>query len=188
MTTTNGHPLVERYLARLDAAARRLPRGERRELVDEIRAHLDAGIGPDPAEADVRNVLDDLGDPDEIVAAARPATSPTAAPGPNGWVALVLGILSLLVIMVPFAPVVLGGGAVVLGVATRRRARSTGRSDGPATAGVLIGTLAASTGIVALLFLLGVSSSISADDGVQPVRPPGPVSPTTSEPAPAGGG
>jgi hypothetical protein len=57
--------------------------------------------------------------------------------------------------MVPFAPVVLGGGAVVLGVATRRRARSTGRSDGPATAGVVIDALAASAGMIALLFLVG---------------------------------
>src|SRR5581483_12463668 len=40
MTTTTLHPLAADYLDRLERAARRLPRGERRELVEEISAHL----------------------------------------------------------------------------------------------------------------------------------------------------
>jgi hypothetical protein len=49
-----------------------LPRHQRDELLAEIRDHLDAGITAGATEADVRNLLDDLGSPEAIVAAARP--------------------------------------------------------------------------------------------------------------------
>jgi hypothetical protein len=75
MTTT--HPLVDDYLLRLEHSARVLPRRDREELIAEIRNHLDSGLGPDATEADVRNLLDELGPPEDIVAAARPAQSPT---------------------------------------------------------------------------------------------------------------
>ncbi len=74
MTTT--HPLGEDYLRRLQRAARVLPRRQREELLEEIRAHLDAGLAPHATEADARNLLDDLGSPDDIVAAARPGGAP----------------------------------------------------------------------------------------------------------------
>jgi len=64
------HPLVEGYLRSLDGAAKVLPRRERDELVAEIRAHLDEAVPPGASEADVRNALDALGAPWDIVAAA----------------------------------------------------------------------------------------------------------------------
>jgi hypothetical protein len=64
------HPLVEGYLRSLDGAAKVLPRRERDELVTEIRAHLDEAVPPGASEADVRNALDALGAPWDIVAAA----------------------------------------------------------------------------------------------------------------------
>jgi hypothetical protein len=60
--------LVEEYLKRLDAAARGLPRAERRELRAQIEEHLRLAIGAEPDEAEVRAALERLGDPDEIVA------------------------------------------------------------------------------------------------------------------------
>jgi hypothetical protein len=69
MTRTLDHPLVGDYLRRLEDEARALPRRERTELLDEIRGHLRAELADDPAEHDVRNALDRLGDPREIVAA-----------------------------------------------------------------------------------------------------------------------
>jgi uncharacterized membrane protein len=72
MMTTSTHPLAADYLRRLERAAGVLPRHQRDELVAEIRDHLDAGITPDASEADVRNLLDDLGAPEAIVAEARP--------------------------------------------------------------------------------------------------------------------
>jgi hypothetical protein len=71
MTTTT-HRLIDEYLHRLDRAARVLPRRDRAELLAEIRSHLDAGLPPQATEADIRNLLDELGPPDSIVAAARP--------------------------------------------------------------------------------------------------------------------
>jgi hypothetical protein len=70
------HPLVENYLRRLEAAARPLPRHERDELVTEIRGHIAAALASDASEADVRNVLDQLGDPVDIAVAAGPAAAP----------------------------------------------------------------------------------------------------------------
>jgi hypothetical protein len=70
MSTT--HPLAERYLRRLEDSAGVLPRRERDELLAEIRSHLETGIGPEATEADVRNLLDQLGSPDDILAAADP--------------------------------------------------------------------------------------------------------------------
>jgi uncharacterized membrane protein len=57
-TTTTLHPLAADYLGRLERAARRLPRGERRELVEEITAHLSEATNPDMSDAEALTVLD----------------------------------------------------------------------------------------------------------------------------------
>lgn len=74
MTVT--HPLADDHVRRLDRAARVLPRHQREELLGEIRSHLDAGPQPGATGAEVRNLLDELGSPAEIVAAARPEHVP----------------------------------------------------------------------------------------------------------------
>jgi hypothetical protein len=73
---TMTHRLTDDYLRRLDRAAGALPRQDRRELVADIRSHLDALLAPDATEADVRNALEGLGDPDDIVRAAKPEPKP----------------------------------------------------------------------------------------------------------------
>jgi uncharacterized membrane protein len=96
MTTTSTHPLVADYVRRLERAARVLPRHQRDELVAEIRDHLDAGINPDATEADVRNLLDDLGPPEAIVAAARPeGAKPLPDRGPREVLALIMLVTGL---------------------------------------------------------------------------------------------
>lgn len=74
------HPEVTRFLARLDEAAAALPPGRREELVAEIRDHLrdalSVGAGD---EAALRETLDRLGDPADIVAAEADG-APSAAP------------------------------------------------------------------------------------------------------------
>jgi hypothetical protein len=67
MTTTTLHPLAADYLDRLEHAAQRLPRGERRELVQEIGAHLAEATHPGMSDAEMLTVLDRLGDPEDIV-------------------------------------------------------------------------------------------------------------------------
>ena len=74
MTTMRRDPLVDDYLRRLKAAAADLPRERREELVEEIEAHVDEALGEAGAddETAVRDVLERLGSPEEIAAAARP--------------------------------------------------------------------------------------------------------------------
>ncbi|HJS96735.1 MAG TPA: hypothetical protein VJ741_20870 [Solirubrobacteraceae bacterium] len=72
MTTTTMHPLAADYLDRLEHAARRLPRGERRELVEDISAHLTEATNANMSDAEALTVLDRLGDPEEIVDAQLP--------------------------------------------------------------------------------------------------------------------
>jgi hypothetical protein len=65
-------PYVRAYLDRLDRCAAVLPTDQRTELVEEISRHIaDAmAIGQVRTEADMRTMLDRLGEPEEIVAAA----------------------------------------------------------------------------------------------------------------------
>lgn len=73
MTAATVDQLVNDYLSRLEAAAADLPDSRRDELVGEIREHIEAarneGVAAD--EATTRTMLDQLGEPEEIAAAAR---------------------------------------------------------------------------------------------------------------------
>lgn len=72
--TTNDDELVTRYLGRLSAAASALPADSRPELIDEITAHIAearrAGPASSGGSSSVRNILERLGDPADIVRAA----------------------------------------------------------------------------------------------------------------------
>jgi hypothetical protein len=103
-------PLVDDYLNRLDVAARALAPDRRRELAGDVREHIDAALvsegNRDPAT--VRNVLERLGPPEEIVAAesglaAAPAevATPVAHSGP-AW-----GVLEVAAILLMFPGAVL---------------------------------------------------------------------------------
>ena len=77
--------LVEDYLHRLSVAGAALPAAERAELLEQIRDHVasaraDATAGGTPdGPALVRTVLDRLGTPEEVAAAAgAPAGAPVA--------------------------------------------------------------------------------------------------------------
>jgi HAAS len=74
MTTMQRDPLVDDYLRRLNAAAADLPRERRAELVGEIEEHVDSALAEAGAhdESTVRSVLERLGTPEEIAAAAGP--------------------------------------------------------------------------------------------------------------------
>ena len=63
---------VDGYLRSLDEELRDLPPARRRELLEEIRDHIDSALSSgDGGEAELRNVLDRLGDPSDIAAEAR---------------------------------------------------------------------------------------------------------------------
>jgi len=79
------------YLQRLDAAAAALPKAERRELRAEIEEHLRDALADDDGEAALREALERLGDPLEIVAEQRRSSSaPPRRVGAQQWSAIVL--------------------------------------------------------------------------------------------------
>jgi hypothetical protein len=75
MTRAHTNELVTEYLQRLERAAAALPRSRRAELVSEIREHIDDALLEAGAadEVAVRNVLERLGTPEDIAAAAGTA-------------------------------------------------------------------------------------------------------------------
>ena len=86
MNTTVADQLVAGYLARLDAALRDLPAARREELLEQVREHIAtarAELGDEAGEAEIRTLLDRLGDPATIAAEAgeRPAEPAAARPG-----------------------------------------------------------------------------------------------------------
>ncbi|WP_433794577.1 HAAS signaling domain-containing protein [Actinoplanes sp. CA-252034] len=118
MTQTD--ELVTAYLARVERAASRLPAGRREELLGDLREHIEIARAESGAEseAEVRTILERLGDPESIVAAAdtqtdlpritAPAPFPTAPPMPAApphrpasrtalWV--VIGVVTALVVI-----------------------------------------------------------------------------------------
>ena len=85
---------VDDYLDRLNRALSGMPSEQRRELLEEIRNHVEDALAaiPEPSEADVRNVLEQLGAPGEIAEEARRRSGLTASPNPTwrDWTAVLL--------------------------------------------------------------------------------------------------
>jgi hypothetical protein len=154
--TMNAHTdaLVEDYLRRLDTAASSLPPDRRAELVTEIREHIQEGLRHTGAtdEVAVRNLLERLGPPEEIVAeASDPSLLPTvpvsaAETNSSAVASVVLGALWLL-----------GIGSVlalIFGYRARRQIKSSQPNQGGAglaTAGIVLGW-------VGIALLLGLAA------------------------------
>src|SRR5207249_583831 len=70
MSAPHADPLIEGYLARLRAAAADLTLGARDELTEDVRAHIAEARTREAEETDatILNILDRLGDPEELVA------------------------------------------------------------------------------------------------------------------------
>ena len=97
MDTMETDRLIDDYLRRLEHAAAHMQRARRTELVAEIRGHIETALREEQSagEAAVRNVLDRLGPPEEIVEAAEPPSPP------DDKRAGVLEIVALLALIVP---------------------------------------------------------------------------------------
>jgi hypothetical protein len=101
--------LVGEYLRRLQAAASGLPADRRRDLIEEITTHIADARAADPAQpGGVRTILDQLGDPEEIVRAAG-ATPPPGSGRAGGLevftvVTLLIGGLVVPVVAGSWAP------------------------------------------------------------------------------------
>ncbi|MDQ1290150.1 MAG: hypothetical protein QG622_3716 [Actinomycetota bacterium] len=166
------HPLVMDFVTRLQEAASALPVGPRDELITDIRTHLSEGLAdiPDDDPAAVRELLDRLGDPADIVAEELRETG-TAASGATRWglheiaaVAL-LTVGSLLILIGPAAGLILTWTSTRL---TRQQKR-----------GITAGGLALA--IVLTFFLLFFSVSVGPASLVPAT--PVPVPPLTVTPS-----
>jgi hypothetical protein len=155
--------LAEAYLASVEQAAARLPRSQRDDLVAELTEHVEAGIAAAGSEADIRNMLDALGDPAEIVAEVAPAGTLDGPPGaPSSTLGVIALVLGLLAIFMPFVGIPLAVIAIVLGVTARRQARRAGASTRMGTGAIVLGA----TGIVLPLLLWSLLASARSDGHV----------------------
>jgi hypothetical protein len=122
MDTMETDRLIDDYLRRLEHAAAHMQRARRTELVAEIRGHIETALREEQAagEAAVRNVLDRLGPPEEIVEAAEPPSPP------DDRRAGVLEIVALLALIVPFIGWLVGTVLVFASRAWSRRDKFIG--------------------------------------------------------------
>jgi hypothetical protein len=122
MTIMETDRLVDDYLSRLEEAAAHLQRSRRTELIAEIREHIDAALREEDAasEVAVRNVLERLGPPEEIVEAAEPAPEAERAP-PGG-----LEVAAMVTLVVPFIGWLFGIAMVLISKAWSNREKTIG--------------------------------------------------------------
>jgi len=114
--------LIDDYLRRLEAAAAHLQRSRREELVAEIREHIEAALREEDAanEVAVRNILERLGPPEEIVDATEPAPMEISRdPGR-------LETAALVALVVPFVGWIVGVALVLLSQVWSRRDKFLG--------------------------------------------------------------
>lgn len=81
----SGHSEIRRYMRQLDEALANAPSERRREIVDEVKAHIQEEmqqLGRPPTEAEVRQILDRLGDP-AAIANAEADDAPRQSPAPR---------------------------------------------------------------------------------------------------------
>ena len=160
MSTTGLHPLAADYLDRLERAARKLPRHDRRELVAEVGSHLSETTYAGMSDAEALTVLDRLGEPEEIVEAEQPDAVPDDGRGVQEWAAIILLLLGGFIFGV--------GWILGLILLWRSRAWTTGQK--------LVGTFVVPGGLAAAVFvagigLVGVSQTCGTSAGIGIRRP-----------------
>lgn len=146
--------LVDDYLRRLEAAAAHLQRARRTELVAEIREHIETALRQEEEvnEIAVRNVLERLGPPDEIVEAVEPPPTPAEMPRR----ARALEITALIALLVPVIGWLVGTVLVAISRAWTGREKMVG-----------IGLLL----VAVLLPALGLSLEGASNTDQEPVPP-----------------
>jgi hypothetical protein len=153
MSTTAPNPLIDSYIKQLRARARTLPRGHRDELIQQIQEHLREALPPGSTEVEVRNALDQLGEPDAIVAEEFDRLGiQLAKAGKLEWAVIVL---------LPFGAFLIPILGWVLGVILLWASRVWSLRE------KLIGTLLIPGGLSAVLFLalIGLGSTCTASGG-----------------------
>jgi uncharacterized coiled-coil protein SlyX len=138
--------LVDDYLKRLQAEAADLPRARRKELIEEISEHIaEARSVGSESEAEVRTLLDRLGDPADIAAeAAERSGTPPRRRGRADVPALILLLI---------------GGVVVPAIGWLVGVVLLWMSETWTTREKLIGTFVVPGGLALPLFLMSYPAS-----------------------------
>lgn len=159
--------LVVDYLGRLNAAAESLPPSRRAELAGEVRQHIEMALAEAGVrdEVTVRNVLDRLGQPDEIVDAERgpdgppPAWTmpmPESAAGRTGWGGTEIAAVLLLTLGAVFLPII---GPLLGLIFVWASTQWTTRQKAIATGIVVVVTM------LPIILVLGVRTGSAATSG-----------------------
>jgi hypothetical protein len=150
MTAAHAKQLVDGYLGRLELALLDIAPGRRSEILDDIRAHIadERGNLEQETDADLLNLLERLGDPAEIAAAAKDGQSTFRPTGPTGRV----GLLEILALVL--TPLVWPAGVVLLWLSPAWTTRQK-----------LLGTLVWPGGYPGLLVLLPLTLMIGSHQG-----------------------
>jgi len=182
MMTTQ--PLASAWLARVEDLSADLPAGVRAELLADLREHLAAALPPDADRAQVAAALDRLGDPGDVVGAARadagvppPPPSRPAVPGlataeALGLAALVLAGLVLLVVWPLGLLLWAVGVAVVASVGRWRGAEACGAALLPVPWALVVASFLVPVGTSVTTCTAdsaGVEQCMTEGGGAQPV-------------------
>jgi hypothetical protein len=179
VNNTPANAQIADYMARLRTALQDIWAPRRDQIIADVEDHIAAALDEmkDPTPADIANLLERIGDPEQIAAAALsddPGLAPPSAARPGqgpGWVAPVtsgLAIASLVLSILWLA----GLGsllAIILGfLSLSQIRRSNGRTGGRglAIAGLIIGTVGVLMPLAWLLLLRpAVSNSATSSAG-----------------------
>jgi hypothetical protein len=153
------HPMVEAYLADLDRALSGSDPREHAETMSAVREHLTDAVPPDATAEQVRQALDELGPVETIAASTTQSTPSPGRPGTDrlaisALIAAVAGML--LLIPVPFIGAPLALIALITGIA---HLRTTRQGDPLAWTAVVISALTLAMLMLAIIFLLPVSTT-----------------------------
>jgi hypothetical protein len=110
MTAPHADAILDGYRRRLDDELRALPAVRRREIVDEVDAHVrDARAGlTDETDSDLLNILDRLGDPSLFGADARERFGVATRGAAGGREVIALVLLSFGAFFVPLVAPIIG--------------------------------------------------------------------------------
>lgn len=180
---------VGEYLRQLERSLKELPSGRRNEIVTEIEEHIGAllrELGPSPSAADVRNVLERVGDPEDIaqearngleIVPARARWTDTAAvvalPFPFvGWIvgAVLLWISDIWDTRDKIIGTVAGPGMFLVGFLVTIAASRASTSDPNAGGGGGLGPI--EVAVLALLLLVPVAAAIYLARKLRRPQPP----------------
>jgi uncharacterized membrane protein len=147
--------LIDEYLRRLETAAAHLQRSRRAELIAEIREHIETALREEDAadEVAVRNILERLGSPEEIVDATEPApTKVSREPGR-------LETATVVALVVPLVGWLIGIVLVLLSQVWSQRDKLVGIA------------LALLPAVLLFIFIIGASGSATVINEPAPVGP-----------------